>query len=108
MSLPAPPGPVETGILSALAPTFAVRRVETPFGSLRILGAGAGPELILLHGRGNAATTWFPLLPTLARSHRVVAVDLPGFGQSPARRFRGGGFEAGLAFFTDAVEHWLV
>ena len=106
--LPAPLGPVETALLTALAPTFVARRIETPFGALRVLEGGSGPELILLHGRGNAATTWFPLLPTLARSHRVVAVDLPGFGQSSARRFRGGGFEAGLAFFTDAIEHWLV
>jgi pimeloyl-ACP methyl ester carboxylesterase len=107
-SLPAPPGPVEAALLAELAPTFSSRRVETPFGALRVLEGGAGPALILIHGRGNAATTWFPLLPALARTHRVLAVDLPGFGQSEARRFRGGGFEAGLAFFTDAIESWLV
>jgi pimeloyl-ACP methyl ester carboxylesterase len=107
-TLPAHPGPVERTVLAELAPTFAARRVETPFGSLRVLEGGAGPALILLHGRGNAATTWFPLLPALARSHRVFAVDLPGFGQSQARSFRGGGFEAGLAFFTDAIEQWIV
>ncbi|MFS8066767.1 MAG: alpha/beta fold hydrolase [Byssovorax sp.] len=106
--LPAPPGPVETALLAELAPTFSARRVETPFGALRVLEGGAGPALILIHGRGNAATTWFQMLPALARSHRVLAVDLPGFGQSEARRFRGGGFEAGLAYFTDAVEHWVV
>ncbi len=107
-TLPAHPGPVEKAVLASLSPTFAARRVETPFGSLRVLEGGAGPALILLHGRGNAATTWFQLLPALARSHHVLAVDLPGFGQSQARRFRGGGFEAGLAFFTDAIEHWIV
>jgi pimeloyl-ACP methyl ester carboxylesterase len=107
-TLPAHPGPVETALLADLAPTFAARRVETPFGSLRVLEGGHGPALILIHGRGNAATTWFPMLPALARSHRVFAVDLPGFGQSQARSFRGGGFEAGLAFFTDAIEHWIV
>jgi pimeloyl-ACP methyl ester carboxylesterase len=107
-TLPAPPGPVETALLAALAPTFAARRVETPHGALRVLEGGSGPALILIHGRGNAATTWFQMLPALARSHRVFSVDLPGFGQSQARRFKGGGFEAGLAFFTDAIEHWLV
>ena len=106
--LPAHPGPVEKAVLASLAPTFTARRVETPFGSLRVLEGGDGPALILLHGRGNAATTWFQMLPTLARSHRVFAVDLPGFGQSQARSFRGGGFEAGLAFFTDAIERWIV
>jgi pimeloyl-ACP methyl ester carboxylesterase len=107
-TLPAQPGPVEKAVLASLAPTFAARRVETPFGSLRVLEGGAGPTLILLHGRGNAATTWFQMLPALAKSHHVFAVDLPGFGQSQARSFRGGGFEAGLAFFTDAIEHWIV
>ena len=107
-TLPAHPGPVEKAVLASLSPTFAARRAETPFGSLRVLEGGAGPALILLHGRGNAATTWFQMLPALARSHRVLAVDLPGFGQSQARSFRGGGFEAGLAFFTDAIEHWIV
>ncbi|MEP7126974.1 MAG: alpha/beta fold hydrolase [Byssovorax sp.] len=107
-TLPAHPGPVEKAVLASLAPTFAARRVGTPFGSLRVLEGGAGPALILLHGRGNAATTWFQMLPALAKSHRVLAVDLPGFGQSQARIFRGGGFEAGLAFFTDAIEHWIV
>lgn len=106
--LPAPPGPVETALLAELAPTFSARRVETPFGALRVLEGGAGPALVLLHGRGNAATTWFQMLPALARKHRVLAVDLPGFGQSEARRFAGGGFEEGVAFFTDAIEHWLV
>jgi pimeloyl-ACP methyl ester carboxylesterase len=107
-TLPAQPGPVEKAVLASLSPTFAARRVETPFGSLRVLEGGAGPALILLHGRGNAATTWFQMLPALAKSHHVFAVDLPGFGQSQARSFRGGGFEAGLAFFTDAIEHWIV
>ena len=106
--LPVPPGPVETALLAELAPTFSARRVETPFGALRVLEGGAGPALLLIHGRGNAATTWFQMLPALARIRRVLAVDLPGFGQSEARRFRGGGFEAGLAYFTDAIEHWLV
>ena len=107
-STPAHLGHVESALLADLAPTFAARRVETPFGALRVLEGGSGPALILIHGRGNAATTWFQMLPELARKRRVLAVDLPGFGQSEARRFRGGGFEAGLAFFTDAIESWLV
>ena len=108
-STPAPAGPVESALLAELAPTFAARRVETPHGALRVLEGGAGPALVLIHGRGNAATTWFQMLPALARTRRVLAVDLPGFGQSEARRFQqGGGVEAGIAFFTEAIEQWLV
>lgn len=104
---PPPPGPVEAAILAELAPTFRVRHVETARGALRVLDGGEGPPLVLLHGRGGAATSWFPLLPRLARGRRVLAVDLPGFGASPRPPFRGGGVEAAIAFFVDPVEAWL-
>jgi pimeloyl-ACP methyl ester carboxylesterase len=42
---------------------------------------GDGPGLILLHGWGDSADTWRPLLAELgARDRRAIAVDLPGFG----------------------------
>lgn len=102
-----PPGPVEAAVLAELAPTFRVRHVETPSGALRVLEGGEGPPLVLLHGRGGAATSWFPLLPGLARKRRVLAVDLPGFGASRRDRFSGGGVEAAVAFFVDPIEAWL-
>ena len=43
---------------------------------------GDGPELVLVHGITESRHTWDPLIDTLARSHRVLAVDLPGHGQS--------------------------
>jgi magnesium chelatase accessory protein len=42
--------------------------------------AGAGPDLLLLHGTGAATHSWAGLLPLLARTHRVIAPDLPGHG----------------------------
>lgn len=42
--------------------------------------AGAGPTLLLIHGAGGATQSWRGLFPLLARSHHVVAVDLPGQG----------------------------
>ncbi len=106
------PGPVEAGILAELAagaPAFAVERRAAGGVTLRCLEGGSGPPLVLLHGRGQAATSWFPLLPELGRSFRVIAVDLPGFGHSAWPRFeRGGGFEEGLRFFTDPVEALLL
>ncbi len=44
---------------------------------------GEGPPLILLHGLGGSARWWSRNLSALARSRRVIAVDLPGFGASP-------------------------
>jgi pimeloyl-ACP methyl ester carboxylesterase len=43
---------------------------------------GRGPAILLIHGYGAAHDNWIPLLGELARSHRVLAVDLPGFGRS--------------------------
>jgi magnesium chelatase accessory protein len=42
--------------------------------------AGEGPTLLLIHGAGGATQSWRGLFPLLARSHHVVAVDLPGQG----------------------------
>lgn len=47
--------------------------------------AGEGDPIVLLHGSGPGATGWsnFHLnLPELARTHRVIAVDMPGWGRS--------------------------
>jgi pimeloyl-ACP methyl ester carboxylesterase len=47
---------------------------------------GQGSPLLLIHGLGNWQN-WLANLPRLAERHRVIAVDLPGFGQSEP--FRG-------------------
>jgi pimeloyl-ACP methyl ester carboxylesterase len=44
---------------------------------------GAGTPLVLLHGIGSARQAWDPVLPALAQDFDVIAVDLPGFGESP-------------------------
>jgi pimeloyl-ACP methyl ester carboxylesterase len=44
---------------------------------------GDGPPILLLHGWGDSADTWRPLLAELARfERRTLAVDLPGFGRA--------------------------
>jgi pimeloyl-ACP methyl ester carboxylesterase len=48
----------------------------------RVAGDPAAPPLVLLHGLGDSAADWEPLLPALARDHRVYALDLRGHGQS--------------------------
>jgi pimeloyl-ACP methyl ester carboxylesterase len=44
--------------------------------------SGKGKPLIFLHGLGASSYTWHKIAPDLARSHRVIAIDLKGFGQS--------------------------
>jgi pimeloyl-ACP methyl ester carboxylesterase len=57
-------------------------RLEVDGYETRVLEIeGDGPGLILLHGFGDSADTWRPLLDALARANqRAIAVDLPGFG----------------------------
>ena len=44
--------------------------------------AGSGDPLVLVHGLASARTTWRSLLPALAERYDVIAVDLPGHGDS--------------------------
>jgi pimeloyl-ACP methyl ester carboxylesterase len=44
---------------------------------------GDGPPLVLLHPLGADRRVWDPIAGPLRASHEVIAVDLPGFGQSP-------------------------
>jgi pimeloyl-ACP methyl ester carboxylesterase len=79
---------VAVGFLAATAGSrapgrLAFSRLETRAGSLSIVSAGAGLEtLVCLHGLGGTKASFLPTLAALATDYRVVAVDLPGFGDS--------------------------
>ncbi|MFG2475606.1 alpha/beta fold hydrolase [Streptomyces fagopyri] len=45
---------------------------------------GTGEPLLLLHGIGHHRQAWDPVVHILAAEREVIAVDLPGFGASPA------------------------
>jgi pimeloyl-ACP methyl ester carboxylesterase len=65
---------------------------------------GVGPGIVLLHGWGDSADTWRPLLDELARcGRRAIAVDLPGFGQ--ATRLAPGAILPQLDDFALALVH---
>lgn len=59
---------------------------------------GEGPPLLLLHGIGNKAQTWGPVLSRLARTHTVIAPDLLGHGLSdkPRGDYSVGGYANGM------------
>jgi pimeloyl-ACP methyl ester carboxylesterase len=44
--------------------------------------AGSGDPLVLIHGIGSRWQVWEPVLEPLALEYDVIALDLPGFGQS--------------------------
>jgi len=69
------------------------------------LEAGSGPPVVLLHGLGATNASMLPPLWDLARDHRVLAPDLPGFGGSgkPIRSYDFPFFARWLRDFLDAV-----
>jgi pimeloyl-ACP methyl ester carboxylesterase len=50
--------------------------------------AGSGEPVVLLHGFGASTYSWRKVMPALAEGHRVVAIDLNGFGYTQRPRSR--------------------
>jgi pimeloyl-ACP methyl ester carboxylesterase len=57
--------------------TVATRRWR-----LSVVEAGLGPPVLALHGLGGTKGSFLPTVAALAPEFRVIAVDLPGFGDS--------------------------
>jgi len=70
----------QAAVLARYAPDARVRRVRWSKGETQLLEVGHGSPLFLVHGGLDNAFGWAPLFSTLARTHRVLAVDLPGHG----------------------------
>ena len=49
---------------------------------MNVVELGSGPPVIFIHGLSGCWQNWLENIPFFARDHRVVAVDLPGFGHS--------------------------
>jgi pimeloyl-ACP methyl ester carboxylesterase len=60
------------------------RRITVDGVETQYLEAGAGAPLLLLHGHEQSATSWRWVIPALARTRRVLALSLPGHGNSSA------------------------
>ena len=58
-------------------------RVSVASMTLNHVRRGSGSPLLLVHGLGAGWRSWTPILDELARHREVIAVDLPGFGETP-------------------------
>jgi pimeloyl-ACP methyl ester carboxylesterase len=56
---------------------------------VRLLAAGSGPPVVLLHGVSLSAAAWAPLFTALS-GYRLLAVDLPGHGLSDPTSYQRG------------------
>ncbi|MFL5866933.1 MAG: alpha/beta fold hydrolase [Thermoleophilaceae bacterium] len=76
--------------------------------SLHYVRRGAGEPLVLLHPLGGSSVVWEPVLERLAEERDVIAVDMPGFGDSPAlangSQPTPPGLASGIAAFLDSLE----
>ncbi len=88
----------QAALLARHAPETHVRRVAWSGGETQVLELGDGPPLLLVHGGGDAAFEWVPILEVLAGRHRVLAVDRPGHGLADPFDYTG----------VDVLEHAVV
>lgn len=63
---------------------------------------GAGKPLLLIHGLGGTWQSFGPIIDGLATHREVIALDLPGFGQTPPLPG-----EVSIATLTDAVSAFM-
>jgi pimeloyl-ACP methyl ester carboxylesterase len=59
------------------------RRVRIDGRELNVVDSGGDkPPILWIHGLGGRWQNWLLNLPVFMRDHRVIAADLPGFGES--------------------------
>jgi pimeloyl-ACP methyl ester carboxylesterase len=60
-----------------------LRRTRLPGAEVNYVEIGEGEPILFLHGLGGCWRSWLETLPHFGRTHRAIALDLPGFGDSP-------------------------
>lgn len=66
-------------------------------------GDPASPALLLVHGYGGSAITFFRIIPELMKHFHVIAIDLLGFGASDRPEFAFDQFDRTVGFFTTSI-----
>jgi pimeloyl-ACP methyl ester carboxylesterase len=59
------------------------RWVQVAGAPVNVIDIGEGDAVVFIHGLSGSWVNWLENIPHFARSHRVIAMDLPGFGHSP-------------------------
>jgi pimeloyl-ACP methyl ester carboxylesterase len=81
--------------------------IQTPAGRLSTMQAGTGAPVVALHGLGGTKASFLPTLAALADRYRLIAVDLPGFGESDkpiAAAYDAAWFARAVTGLLDALE----
>lgn len=82
---PADPPVAQAGVAGEIRSTLRRMRWFRRMPVLHIAEErGEGPTVLLLHGIASSSVTFHHVIPLLERTHRCIAIDLLGFGESPA------------------------
>ena len=60
-----------------------LHRIELPGAEVNYAEIGEGEPILFVHGLAGCWRNWLENLPHFGRTHRAIALDLPGFGDSP-------------------------
>jgi len=60
-----------------------LHRVQLPGATVNYAEIGEGEPIVFVHGISGSWQNWLENLPHISRTHRAIALDLPGFGASP-------------------------
>ncbi|HET9162831.1 MAG TPA: alpha/beta fold hydrolase [Solirubrobacterales bacterium] len=60
-----------------------LHRVQLPGAEVNYAEIGEGEPILFVHGLAGCWRNWLENLPHFGRTHRAIALDLPGFGHSP-------------------------
>lgn len=61
---------------------MTTQMVETAGNSLAYTDQGNGPAVVIVHGVGGHKEDWAGVAAALATAHRVLSIDMLGFGES--------------------------
>src|SRR5919202_4122622 len=70
---------VEAGLMVEFPPSLWVD-LDGPVHYVDFGGPAGAPLVVCVHGLGGSHANWLAIAPQLARTHRVLALDLAGFG----------------------------
>jgi haloalkane dehalogenase len=83
--------------------TTTLKKIQAGDLTLAYRELGSGPPVLLLHGWPTSSFLWRNVMPPIAGSNRVLALDLPGFGGSEKPE----GARYTFEFFEQAIDGFL-
>lgn len=92
--------------MSGLTRENTSQRIKTPNWDIHYNEAGQGFPVVLVHGGGPGASGWSnynPNIPYLSEHFRVLAVDLPGWGESQPVSYEDRDNSGALAEFIETL-----